>query len=396
MQSVLQPKKRIESIDILRGLVMLIMAIDHTRDFFHQTAFTDDPLNLSTTTPQLFLTRWITHFCAPTFVFLSGTSAFLAGQRKTKKELSGFLIKRGIWLVLVEIVIMNFALTFNPLYNIIFLQVIWAIGWSMILLGLFVRTSTKLIAAVGIILVFGHNIIDYMQLPKEGTAHVLWSMFFTARGSVVPYAETRLLIFTYAILPWTGVLFLGYCFGTVYKKIDDEIKRRKVMLSIGFATVLFFIVVRFINLYGDPAHWSVQKNSLYTFFSFINTTKYPPSLCYITMTIGPALIFLSSMETVTNKATNILSTYGRVPFFYFVLHFYLIHIICVVFFFATGHTSKDIVDANVPFLFRPQNFGFGLPVVYAIWLFVVLVLYKPCKWFDQYRRTHTQWWLSYL
>jgi len=396
MQSVLQPKNRIQSIDMLRGLVMLIMAIDHVRDFFHQTAFTDDPLNLATTTPQLFLTRWITHFCAPTFVFLSGTSAFLAGQRKTKKELSGFLIKRGIWLVLVEIVIMNLALTFNPLYNIIFLQVIWAIGCSMILLGLFVRTSAKLVAIVGIILVFGHNIIDYMQLPKAGAAHVLWSIFFTARGSVVPYAGTRLLIFTYAILPWTGVMFLGYYFGTIYKKINDEVKRRKIMLSIGCAIVLLFIVVRFINLYGDPAHWSVQQNSLYTFFSFINTTKYPPSLCYVTMTLGLALIFLYLTETVTSKATNILSTYGRVPFFYFVLHFYLIHIICVVLFFATGHTSKDIIDANVPFLFRPQHFGFSLPVVYAIWLFVVLVLYKPCKWFDHYRRTHTQWWLSYL
>lgn len=392
---LLQPKQRIHSIDILRGAVMLIMAIDHARDFFHITAMTDDPLNLVTTTPALYFTRWITHFCAPAFVFLSGTSAFLAGQRKTKKELSSFLIKRGVWLIFIELAVMSLLFSFNPLYNVFFLQVIWVIGWSMVFLGLMVRTSIKLIIAIGFILFFGHNILDYVQLPKEGAAHVLWSIFFTAFGTLFQYGESRFVFDLYAILPWTGVLFLGYGFGTLYQQ-PDAVKRRKKILSIGFATVILFIFLRTINLYGDPSHWSQQKSGFYTFLSFINTSKYPPSLLYLCMTIGPSIIVLSLIETAQNKFTNVLSMYGRVPFFYYVLHFFLIHVICVVLFFATGHTAKDIIDTNTPFLFRPQQFGFILSIVYGLWLLVILILYKPCKWFDDYRKNHRQWWLSYL
>jgi uncharacterized membrane protein len=189
---------------------------------------------------------------------------------------------------------------------------------------------------------------------------------------------------------------LGYGFGTIYKKNIGSAEKRKKILNLGIAVIIFFIVVRFLNGYGDPVHWSKQKNGIFTFLSFLNTSKYPPSLLYICMTLGPAFIFLSLIETVQNKFTKILSMYGRVPFFYYVLHFYLIHIICVILFFTTGYTSKDIIDFNTPFLFRPQHFGFNLPIVYAIWLFVILVLYNPCKWFDNYRRTHHQWWLSYL
>ncbi|MGN6354900.1 MAG: DUF1624 domain-containing protein [Parafilimonas sp.] len=390
-----QTKQRIQSIDILRGIVMLIMALDHTRDFFHVTAMTDDPLNFNTTTPLLFFTRWITHFCAPAFVFLSGTSAFLAGRRKSKKELSTFLMKRGLWLLIVEIVIMSLIFSFNPLYNIIFLQVIWVIGWSMILLGLLVRTSTKLIIITGAVLFFGHNILDYVQLPKQGPGHVLWSVLFTAFGTMFKYGETRFILDLYAILPWTGVMFLGYGFGKLYQQPDD-VKRKKTILSIGFAVIIFFIVLRYINQYGDPSHWSKQKNSLYTFLSFLNTSKYPPSLCYLCMTLGPVIVLLALTETVQNKFARFAGMYGRVPFFYYVLHFFLIHVICVILFFVSGHTSKDIVDMNSPFLFRPQHFGFSLGIVYVLWITVILALYKPCKWFDTYRKTHSQWWLSYL
>jgi uncharacterized membrane protein len=396
LAAIQQSKQRIQSIDILRGVVMLIMALDHVRDFFHYAAWTDSPTNLATTTPQLFFTRWITHFCAPTFVFLSGTSAFLAGQHKTKKELSFFLIKRGIWLVLVELVVMTFAFSFNPLYNAFFLQVIWVIGWSMIFLGLMVRTSMTYIIVIGCIITFGHNILDYVRLPQQGAGHVLWSIFFTASGTIFNYTPSRFVFDLYAILPWTGIMFLGYGFGILYRKDSDAIRRRKAVLTIGFAVTIFFIVLRFINAYGDPGHWSTQKTGLYTFLSFLNATKYPPSLCYLSMTLGPALIFLSLIETANNKITGILSMYGRVPFFYYVVHFYLIHIICVIVFFATGYTTKDIIDPNSPFFFRPAHFGFDLPVVYTVWVFVIVVLYKPCKWFDNYRRTHTQWWLSYL
>ncbi len=395
MTTALQPKQRIQSIDILRGIVMLIMAIDHVRDFFHITAFTDSPTNLATTTPQLFFTRWITHFCAPVFVFLSGTSAFLISQRKTKKETSAFLIKRGLWLVLVEVAVMTLGLTFNPLYNLLIFQVIWAIGWSMVILGLLVRTSFAAIITIGFVLVFGHDAINYMQLPAAGATHALWSILFTAFGTQLQLNPTHFIFDLYAVLPWAGVMLLGYVFGAVYKQ-EDAIQRRKIILLTGFAVTLFFIVVRCIDGYGDPSHWSVQKSGLFTILSFLNTSKYPPSLCYTCMTIGPALIVLALLEKARGKLSAIFSMYGRVPLFYYVLHFYLIHVICVIVFFATQHTAKDIVDPNTPFLFRPQHFGFGLPVLYAIWLFVILALYKPCKWFDQYRKSHHQWWLSYL
>ncbi len=393
--ALLQPKQRVQSIDILRGAVMLIMAIDHVRDFFHVTASIDNPTNLATTTPQLFFTRWITHFCAPAFVFLSGTSAFFVNQRKSKNETSMFLIKRGLWLVFAEMAIVTLAITFNPLYNVLIWQVIWAIGWSMVILGLLVRTSLKIIVVAGCILVFGHDMLNYMQVPQEGAANVLMRVFFTASGTQYQLGPSRFIFDLYAILPWTGVMLLGYAFGTVYRQ-TDALKRRKTILTLGFAVTIFFILLRYVNMYGDPSHWSTQKNNLYTFLSFLNTSKYPPSLCYATMTIGPALIFLSLIETVQNKLTDMLSMFGRVPFFFYVLHFYLIHTICVILFFATGHTSNDIIDFNTPFLFRPQKFGFDLPVVYLIWLFVIILLYKPCQWFDNYRKSHREWWLSYL
>jgi uncharacterized membrane protein len=329
-------------------------------------------------------------------VFLSGTSAWLAGRRKTKKEISIFLIQRGLWLVFIEMAVITLAITFNPLYNVFIWQVIWAIGWSMVILGLLVRTSLKLIVVIGCILVFGHDILNFLQLPKEGTGNVLLKIFFTAFGTLFKTGENRFIFDFYAILPWTGVMLLGYAFGTIYKHDRDDVQRRKAILSIGLAVTVFFVLLRFVNQYGDPSHWSMQKNGLYTFLSFINASKYPPSLCYTTMTLGPALIFLSLTETVQNRFTNILGIYGRVPFFFYVLHFYLIHIICVIVFFATGHTSKEIIDTNTPFLFRPQHFGFDLPIVYLVWLFVIIALYRPCKWFDEYRRTHRQWWLSYL
>jgi uncharacterized membrane protein len=390
------PKQRIQSIDIFRGLIMLIMALDHVRDFFHFAAFTDSPTNLATTTPFLFFTRYITHFCAPAFLFLSGTSAFLAGQRRTKKQLSAFLIKRGCWLVLVEITVITLTWTFNPLYNVFILQVIWAIGWSMIILGLLVRTSITTITIIGCILVFGHNILDYVTLPRQGTESVLWNVFFTSNFIFYQLNKTHLILDAYAILPWTGLMLLGYSFGQLYRTGYDAARRRSILLTFGFAFLALFIVLRIINKYGDPAPWSRQKDNLFSFLSFINVTKYPVSLEYSCMTLGIALLAIALLEHVHNRFTGFASTYGRVPFFYYLCHLFLIHIICVILFFSSGYGWKDVVDPNIPFLFRPLHFGFNLWVLYLIWVTVILLLYKPCKWFDNYRRTHHQWWLSYI
>ncbi len=390
-------KKRIESIDILRGIVMVIMALDHTRDFFHVTSNTGDPLAIPSVSPALFFTRWITHFCAPVFVFLSGVSIYLQSFRKTKKELGLFLLKRGIWLIAAELIIMSFIFTFNPLYNIIFLEVIWAIGISMIILGLLISLPFKLILAIGLVIVVGHNLLDIAEASsafKPG----FWYNILHARGAL-PFANSHVLIVLYPFLPWTGLMILGYCTGIFYSSMYSPKERKKILLNIGMMVILFFVLIRFINVYGNPLPWKYQGNSLDTFFSFINLEKYPPSLLFMCITIGPAFILLAYLENIQNRFTNIVRMYGRVPFFYFLVHFFIIHIVATIVFFARGHNMDDAMKAaqQIPFLFLVPGEGFSLPVVYLIWLAVVIIMFPLCKWYDGYKTSHKQkWWLSYL
>ncbi|WP_153799270.1 DUF1624 domain-containing protein [Foetidibacter luteolus] len=389
--------KRIQSVDFLRGFVMLIMALDHVRDFFHETAMTADPTDMNTTTPVLFFTRWITHFCAPTFVFLSGLSAYLAGFKKTKVRQSGFLIKRGLWLILVEMVVITFGLTFNPFYNSIIFQVIWAIGFSMVILGLLIRTSMKVIIAVGAALVLCHNIFDFFPVANDNAGAVLLNSLISGGPNFIPFTSNRGLLVFYTALPWTGLMLLGYAMGFYFTASFSQQQRKKILLKYGLLVVAFFVIVRFINVYGDPAHWSTQKNAVFTLLSFLNTTKYPPSLLYSCMTIGPSLIVLALTENIQGRFSKIVSVYGKVPFFYYLFHFYLIHTLCLIFFFASGYTLSQKVDPQQTlFWFRPANFGYSLPIVYLIWFCVIAVLYFPCRWFARYKQTHTQWWLSYL
>jgi len=386
---------RIASIDILRGLVMIIMALDHTRDFFHETAMTANPLDPATAPPVLFFTRWITHFCAPVFVFLSGLSAYLSSLKKTKKEAGLFLIKRGLWLILVEITLVTFGLTFNPLFSFIILQVIWAIGWSMIILGVLSFISYRLILITGLILFFGHNILDYASLPVTGIAGLCWSMFFRA-PAIIPLSTSHTIGDFYAILPWTGPMLLGYCVGYWFRKDFPAVTRKKLLAITGVSLTALFIGLRFINLYGNPLPWVKGDALVYNLLAFLNTSKYPPSLQYLCMTLGPACLIMSLLDAAKRRWSAIASVYGRVPFFYYILHFYLLHIILVILFFVSGRGISEIVDTQSLFLFRPVTFGYSLPVVYAIWLGVVILLYLPCRWFARYKRTHTRWWLSYV
>ncbi len=388
-------RQRIISIDVLRGLVMVIMALDHTRDYFHETAFTDNPLNLATTTGALFFTRWITHFCAPTFVFLAGTSACLMGLKKTKAEMSSFLIKRGIWLILVELFIITLFITFNPFYNVFILQVIWAIGISMVLLGVAVRLPFKVILIIGLLIFLGHNLIDYPEAERNGQLGFWWTLVHGAFGTFQIWPHHVLAIF-YSFLSWTGIMFLGYCFGKCFDPGLNPAQRKRILIGLGWALILVFIALRFINLYGDPVPWSVQRNGFYTFLSFINTNKYPPSLMYTCMTLGPSILFLSFIEKYKNRFTSFCRVYGRVPFFYYVVHFFLIHFLNVIFFFISGFGIKDIVNPKLPLFFLPPHYGFGLWIVYGIWISVVLLLYVPCKWYDKIKSSRKYWWMSYL
>lgn len=386
------PKQRIESIDILRGLIMLIMAIDHTRDYFHLGG--PNPTDVDNTTVFLFFTRWITHFCAPLFVFLSGVSANLAGTRRTKSQFSAFLIKRGLWLVLIEIVVISFALGLDPGYHFIILQVIWAIGFSMILLGLLIWLPMEVIAGLGVLIFFGHDILDSIKIPDTGAGPFLVKMFALG-GFIFPLDKTHVVGDFYAVIPWTGVMMLGYVFGNIYRSSFDAARRKKILLISGFSLIGLFIILRFFNIYGDPAPWKHYPTAVKSVISFFNTSKYPPSLIYSCMTIGPGLLLLVLFEEVKNGLTRVFVIYGSVPFFYYVLHFYLIRLINIMVFYADGYTSKDIVSPQ-GFNFAPKGFGFELPGVYLVWFIVITLLYLPCRWYFNYKQTHRQWWLSYL
>ena len=386
--------QRIPSIDIVRGLVMIVMALDHTRDFFHITAMTADPLDPSTTSVALFFTRWITHFCAPVFVFLSGLSAYLSAQNKTPVQSSIFLLKRGLWLIFAEIILITLGLTFNPLYNFVILQVIWAIGWSMVLLSIASRLSYWLVLSAGVILVFGHDVLNYVAAPDSQSAAIMMKVLLTASGTVLPLGKTHFVGVFYAILPWTGIMFLGYACGAWYKKEFPAVIRKKYLLLSGLGLVILFIVLRWVNAYGDPNPHKNFLSLLQNGLSFLNTSKYPPSLLYFCMTIGPALLLLRALEENRSRWSVIVSNYGSVPFFYYVLHFYLLHLLLVIAFFLSGHQFSEIVQ--LPFWFRPVAFGFSLPVVYLIWMSLIALLYRPCLWFKSYKTNHNQWWLKYI
>ena len=393
---------RVQSIDILRGIVMVIMALDHVRDFFFKTdignaaTVATDPTNMATTTPALFFTRWITHFCAPVFVLLSGTSAFLVGQKKTKAQLSAFLISRGVWLVLVEWFVITLGWTFDPLYHVFILQVIWAIGISMIILGLLVYLPVPVIFLIGFVAVFGHNLTDF-GFASQLKGNVVADLAYFGVFKVYPISDSRIFIIVYSFLPWTGMMLLGYCLGTIYASDFDPSRRKRILRLTGLTLVLLFLILRFTNWYGDPVPWEPQaRGPVYTFLSFLNVNKYPPSMLFACMTIGPALLLLSGIEKIRSSFTNVMNVYGRVPMFYYIIHFYIIHTLVVILFYATGHTNEEIVTPNNIFLFRPSDLGFGLPGVYLVWFFLVLVLYPLCKWYDRYKSTHTQWWLKYI
>lgn len=388
-------KQRINSIDVLRGIVMIIMALDHIRDYLHIHGADEDPTNITTTTPALFFTRFITHYCAPIFVFLSGTSIYLQALRKSKKELSVFLLKRGLWLMLAEIVIVNLLMTFNPLYNFLILQVIWVIGLSMVLMAAIVFLPFRVIFWLAIVMVFTHNWFDRFSYPNPFQVPFWYGLLH--QQSFFQYNKTHFVGVMYPLIPWVGVMMLGYCLGAWYQPNANPLKRQKKLLYLGIAVIVFFIVLRYGNVYGDPSKWSFQsKGTIFTIISFINVAKYPPSLLYLCITLGPALIMLSLLERTRAGWTNIVSVYGRVPFYYYLWHFFLAHLITVIFFFASGKGTKDIIDVNVPFLFRPQHWGFPLWVIYLVWMGLIIVLYPICKRYDSYKMNNKKWWLSYL
>lgn len=396
MNAIATPAPRVNSIDLLRGLVMIIMALDHTRDYFHWYSFMYNPADMAHTSPAIFFTRWITHFCAPIFVFLAGASAFLSGQKKTKKELSIFLLKRGLWLMLLEITLVGFGWFFNPGFSVFALQVIWALGLCMILLAGIIHLPFKWIIAFGLILVFGHNILDGIRVPGNDARAYAWSTLhafgvFNFRGITVLAA--------YPVIPWVAVMALGYCFGSLYVPAFDSAKRRQLLVWMGVGGIILFILLRWSNVYGDPSPWSTQRNGIYTILSFLNTTKYPPSLLYLLMTIPASFLLLAAAEKINTPICSIIATYGRVPLLYYLVHIYLLHALGIWLAYISGFGWENMIIKHSWITDDPhlRGYGLGLPMVYLIWLIVVVSLYPMCKAYDRYKRSNKQkWWLSYL
>ena len=347
---------RITSIDLLRGIVMVIMALDHVRDYFHADAFLYSPTDLEATTVPVFFTRWITHYCAPVFVFLAGTSAWFVHQRKGTQETSLFLLKRGLWLIAVECIIVTFGWLFNPTYPIIGLQVIWTIGVSMVVLSALVHLPLYWVGLIGAVLVFGHNALDTLHFENA------WWYFLHDRGSMDLFGHT--VIFAYPVIPWIGTMALGFAFGTLYSKGYSSELRQRLLLRLGLATTFLFVALRALNDYGDPSPWSMQNSASFTLLSFLNLTKYPPSMLYLLMTLGPAILFLAWTEKAKGWFASALIVFGRVPFFYYILHIYLIHALAMLAAELTGFGWQSMVlDAPVWFSESLKGYGFTLSVV---------------------------------
>ena len=383
---------RIDSIDFLRGLVIVIMALDHVRDYVTNVRF--DPLDPDQTNALLYFTRWITHFCAPVFVFLAGTAGGFQRQKgKSVGELSRFLLTRGLWLIFLELTVVLFGWKFNfqPLF---FLQVIWAIGASMVVLAGLVFLPLRAIAAIGAVMILGHNLLDGFSAPVgfNAPATALPDILWVILHQQAPIQIGPVFIFlAYPLIPWIGVMALGYAFAEFYAR--GETSRRSLLLKIGLGATAAFLILRGVNIYGDPTPWTSYDTLLKTAMSFFNVQKYPPSLIFLLMTLGPAMIVLSFAERWKGAVYDIFVTFGRVPLFFYVIHIYVAHLAAVGLAVAQGHPASSLM---VFFFFFPPDYGVGLGGVYLIWIFVVAALYFPCKWFAGVKQRSKKWWLAYF
>jgi uncharacterized membrane protein len=392
------PATRLMSIDALRGLVMIIMALDHVRDFFHADAMLFSPTDLSRTTPILFFTRWITHYCLPVFMFAAGMGVYLYGRSRTKGQLSRFLWTRGLWFIALELTVMRLAYNFNfSLRFLILLLILWIFGICMLTMAALVYLPMRWLAALSVAMIVLHNCLDGIRAQQFGSAAWAWNLLH--QPGVIPVAG-KLALVTYTFLPWIGVMAAGFCFGRVFQQEPES--RRRIMVRLGTAMTLAFIALRAVNHYGDPTPWTHQKSALFTVLSFLNCTKYPGSLDFLLMTLGPALLVLAWFDRLAFKPANPLVVFGRVPMFYFILHFYLIHALAVLAaWLRYGNSAAKFVFNPLPSMGGPRelfptDFGYSLWTAYGVWLLVVLLLYPVCRWFANVKSRRSDWWLSYL
>ena len=388
---------RIDAVDLLRGLIMAIMMLDHTRDFAHRDALSFDPANVARTFPMLFFTRWVTHFCAPLFVFLSGTAASFQEMRgRSKAELSRLLITRGLWLVAIELIVLRPLIFFNFHYSevLFFLQVIWAIGCSMVVLAAVIHLPRPGIIVLSVVVIALHNTLDGFR-PTHFAA--LWQVLHQ-QGPLFPFGPPGHVVFVvYPLVPWMAVISAGYAFGSIYREPESD--RRRKLLLLGSCLVLGFVVLRSTNVYGDPVPWTSQFGGIKTILSFLAVTKYPPSLLFLLMTLGAGILFLAFAErSARGRVARVIITCGRVPFFFYVLQWPVAHGLAIAASWMAGKPTAYLFS-NFGFAapLPPTNgIGFGLPVVYLLWLTGLVLLYPPCRWFAAVKARRRDWWLSYL
>ena len=388
---------RIQSVDALRGAIMILMALDHTRDFFHSAAMSFSPTDLSRTTAIIFLTRWITHFCAPVFAFTAGIGAFFWARRRTRGQLSRFLVTRGLWLMLLEVTVVRFLFSLDVTFRgkSIILTVFWMLGLSMVVLAALVHLERRALLGVTIAIIAAHNLLDPVPATSFGSAAWLWNILH--RPGVISLGSTNVLV-AYPLVPWFLVMSAGYCLGQVL--IKEPARRQGFLLRMGLALTAAFVLVRALNVYGDPAPWSTQHSAFFTVLSFLNSTKYPPSLEFLLMTLGPALVAMAWLDRVRLSAANPVVVFGRVPFFFFLVHLALIHgFLIVLNLFRYGRASFLLLPGpslGGPRAAFPPDYGFNLGVVYAVWIAVIIVIYPLCRWYAGVKGRRTDWWLSYL
>ena len=394
-----KPAPRIQSVDALRGAIMILMAIDHVRDFIARSAMQFLPTDLTRTTPAIFFTRWITHFCAPVFVLTAGLGAFfwLQRGRHSKAEFSRFLVTRGLWLIFLEVTILRLIMFSQVSFrgSVVILIILWAIGLSMIALAALVHLPLRVLAVLSIAIMALHNLLD--RIPARRFGHAAWLWDILHQQGLFSFKGIR-FVTGYPVLPWIGVMAAGYCLGTVFTW--DAARRQSILVRTGLTLTAAFIVLRAINLYGDPNPWSHQRFPLFTALSFLNTTKYPPSLAFLLMTLGPALAALAWLERAHFSFTNPLIVFGRVPFFYYAAHLLLAHAVAIAMNFARYGPKTFLFIAppsmGSPANLFPPNYGFPLWTVYAVWVALLVMLYPLCLWFARLKQRRLDWWLSYL
>ena len=388
--------RRVQSIDILRGAVMIVMALDHTRDFIHIGAQSFSPEDLARTTPVIFFTRWITHFCAPVFMLTAGLSAFLWAQRRVGTgQLSQFLVTRGLWLILLELTVVRFGMYFNFDYSLVMLLVFWGLGGCMIALAALIWLPFPALAGLSAGLILLHNLLDGIQAKQLGSAAWVWVVLHQI-GTISIGGHVFLV--AYSLIPWVAVMAGDYCFGRVF--LMEPPWRRKILIRFGLGLTLAFCLIRALNVYGDPRPWAPQRSGVFTLMSFLNCAKYPPSLSFLLMTLGPALTIMGLIDNVRLSSKNPLLVFGRVPLFYFVLHLPLIHLIALalawVRYGRVGIVLNGSPAMGGPRKLFPPGYGWDLWVVYVVWIVAIVLLYPVCRWFASVKERRQDWWLSYL